>query len=190
MKPAVKLPIRGRERIGGARLSKEKYPERMKNVESSFSIRMADVSDRPAMIRVVNAAFAVEQFLEGTRTDDERMAEMMQKGTFLVAGDAAGKIVASVYTEMRGDRAYFGMLAVDPARQGSGLGRQMIEASENFCRSQGAQYMDITVLSLRPELPPLYRSLGYAESGTEEFKPSRPLKAGVECHAIIMSKKL
>ena len=50
--------------------------------------------------------------------------------------------------------------------------------------------MDITVLSLRPELPPYYRKLGYVETGTEEFHPSRPLKAGVECHCIRMTKVL
>ena len=48
------------------------------------------------MIPVVNAAFAVETFLEGTRTDEIRMAEMMRQGQFLVARNEAGRIVASV----------------------------------------------------------------------------------------------
>lgn len=155
----------------------------------SAQIRQASASDMHAMISVVNAAFAVEDFLEGTRTDEERMSEMMKKGTFLVAEDA-GRIVASVYTEMRGDRAYFGMLAVDPSQQGAGLGRMMVEAAENHCRLLGAKWIDIAVLTLRPELPPWYLKLGYVEAGVEEFRPSRPLKAGVECKAIIMSKAL
>lgn len=142
------------------------------------------------MISTVNAAFSIEGFLDGTRTDAERMSEMMTKGTFLVAEDELGRIVGSVYTEMRGDRAYFGMLAVDPSMQGTGLGRKMVQAAELRCREQGAIFMDIAVLSLRPELLPLYRKLGYVETGTEEFKPSRPLKPGVECHAILMSKPL
>ena len=142
------------------------------------------------MIPIVNAAFSIEEFLEGTRTDQERMAAMMRKGTFLVAESAAGRIVASVYTEMRSQRAYFGMLAVDPSQQGIGLGRKMVDAAEDRCRRQGAKAMDIAVLNLRPELPPLYRKFGYVETGTEDFKPSRPLKPGVECHAIIMSKQL
>ena len=153
-------------------------------------IRIATPSDVPAMVPVVNAAFAIEDFLDGTRTDPERMSEMMSKGTFLVAEKAAGTIVASVYTEMHGDRAYFGMLAVDPSLQGTGLGRRMVTAAEEHCRNQGARFMDIAVLSLRPELPPLYRKLGYVETGTEDFKPTRPLKPGVECHAILMTKPL
>src|SRR6185312_2560266 len=157
--------------------------------QPGLRIRVATAADMPTMIHIVNAAFTIEDFLEGTRTDEQRMTEMMKKGTFLVA-ETAGDIVASVYCEMRGERAYFGMLAVDPLQQGTGLGRKMIDAAESFSRENGAKVIDIAVLNLRPELPPLYRKFGYIEMGTEEFKPSRPLKPGVECHAIIMSKQL
>src|SRR4051812_37920466 len=50
---------------------------------SSLRIRVATAADMPAMIPIVNAAFAIEDFLEGTRTDEERMSEMMRKGGFL-----------------------------------------------------------------------------------------------------------
>jgi hypothetical protein len=50
--------------------------------------------------------------------------------------------------------------------------------------------MDITVLSLRTELPPFYRKHGYVETGTDEFHTSQPLKPGAECHCILMSKPL
>jgi len=82
------------------------------------------------------------------------------------------------------------MLAVEPSWQGRGLGRRMIAAAEEHCRTRGCKHMDLAVLSLRPELLPFYRRMGYAETGTEEFRPSVPLKSGVECHCIIMSKKL
>jgi ribosomal protein S18 acetylase RimI-like enzyme len=156
----------------------------------SFRIRLATLQDAPAIISIVNAAFAVESFLDGTRTDQERLTAMMEKGEFLVAQDNAGRIVAAVYTEKRGDRGYLGMLAVDPPIQGTGLGRRMAEAAEHHCRQKGCMHIDITVLSLRPELLPIYRKLGYVETGTEEFRPSRPLKPGVECHGIVMSKVL
>lgn len=156
----------------------------------SICVRLATAADAASIVSLTNAAFAVETFLEGTRTDETRLAEMLQKGCFLVADDGRGHIVASVYIELRGTRGYFGMLAVDPSRQGKSLGRMMAEAAENHCRIQGCKAMDIAVLSLRPELPPYYRKLGYIETGTEEFHPSRPLKAGVECHCIRMSKAL
>src|SRR5260370_27092112 len=162
----------------------------------------------PAMIPVVNAAFAIETFLDGTRTDEERMAEMMRKGEFLVAEEVVAeesadgvaketaavngqrRIVAAVYTELRGERGYFGMLSVDPSRQGTGLGRVMVEAAEDYCRKHRSKHVDIVVLSLRPDLPPFYRKLGYIQTGTEAARTSRPLKDGVECHGVTMSKLL
>lgn len=157
---------------------------------TSCAIRIAATGDIPAMAAVINAAFGIEGFLEGERTNQAQLTEMMEKGIFLLGYDNAHKLIASVYVEIRRDRGYFGMLAVDPAHQGKGIGRAMVEAAEGYCRKQGCTFMDLTVLSLRPELPPLYRKLGYMEAGTEEFRPSRPLKNGMECHCIVMSKKL
>jgi ribosomal protein S18 acetylase RimI-like enzyme len=158
--------------------------------ETSLRVRAARTADTASIVSITNAAFAIETFLDGTRTEEAGVAAMMKKGCFLVADEGDSRIVASVYIELRGTRGYFGMLAVDPSQQGRGLGRLMVEAAEEHCREQGCTAMDISVLSLRPELPPYYRKLGYVESGTEEFRPSRPLRPGVECHCIVMSKPL
>jgi len=151
---------------------------------------VAGADDVASMVRVVNEAFAVQTFLDGPRTDAQEMAEMLKQGEFLVAEDSDGRMLACVYTECHGERGYFGMLAVDPAQQGRGLGRMMVDAVEYHCRQRGCRYMDISILSLRTELPPFYRKLSYVETGTEEFRPSRPLRNGVECHKIVMSKTL
>jgi len=142
------------------------------------------------MARLINSAFVVEKFIEGERTNEAELLERMQKGEFLLGVDGAGELEASVYVEVRGARGYFGMLAVDSERQGAGLGRRMVEAAEQYCREKRCAAMDLTVLSLRPELLPIYRKLGYVESGVEEFRPSRPLKPGIVCHCIVMSKEL
>jgi ribosomal protein S18 acetylase RimI-like enzyme len=160
------------------------------NSGPDIRIMTATNADTARMIPLVNAAFAVETFLEGTRTDAQRMVELTQKGQFLLAEEGSSGVVACVYLERRGERGYFGMLAVDPSAQGRGLGRLMVDAAENHWRQRGCTFMDITVLSLRPELPPFYRKLGYTETGTEEFRTSRPFKDGVECHCIVMSKPL
>ncbi len=153
-------------------------------------IRFACESDSHALVPVINSAFKVEDFVEGPRTDEARMSELMQRGEFLIAESGSSQIVASVYLEFSGERAYFGMLAVDPSQQGAGLGKKMIEAAEERARQRGCAYMDIKVLSLRPELLPFYGKFGYTQTGTEPFRPSHPLKPGVECYAIVMSKKL
>lgn len=157
---------------------------------TNLTFRRATDSDCAAMSRLINSAFAIEKFIEGDRTNENELKERMRKGEFLLGYDGSGKLVASVYVEVRRTRGYFGMLAVNPQRQGSGLGRKMIEAAEEYCREKGCTAMDLTVLSLRPELLSLYRKLGYAETGIEEFRPSRPLKPSLECHCIVMSKRL
>ncbi len=160
------------------------------NSSPAVSIRIAKATDVPAIVPVVNAAYAIEIFFQGTRTDAEGVAEMMQKGEFLVAESASGGIVATVYTEMRGERGYFGMLAVEPSQQRAGLGQMMVEAAEGHCRSHGCKHMDIDVVCLRPDNLSLYRNFGYVETGTEQFHPPPSRKVGVECHLIIMSKAL
>jgi mannitol-1-/sugar-/sorbitol-6-phosphatase len=157
---------------------------------TNLTLRRAADSDCVAMARLINTAFAIEKFIDGDRTNEDELHERMRKGEFLLGFDGSGKLVASVYVEVRGTRGYFGMLAVDPERQGNGLGRKMVQATEEYCHEKGCRGMDLTVLSLRPELLPLYRKLGYSESGVEEFRPSRPLRASLECHCIVMSKEL
>jgi GNAT superfamily N-acetyltransferase len=158
--------------------------------KTDFKIRRGSRSECAAMARLINSAFVVEKFIAGERTDEAEILARMQNGEFFLGCDESGAVVASVYVELRGRRGYFGMLAVDPKRQGNGLGRKMVEAAEEYCRRKGCTEMDLTVLSLRPELLPLYRKLGYTESGVDEFRPARPLRPGLECHCIVMSKKL
>jgi ribosomal protein S18 acetylase RimI-like enzyme len=155
-----------------------------------YQLDRATVADIPSIVRVVNAAFEVETFIEGNRTDEAQVAQLLESGTFIVARQSSGDVVAAIYTEVRGDRGYFGMLAVDPACQGTGLGRAMVDAAEQQLREQGCCYVDITVLNLRPELLPFYRKLGYVESGTLPYQKPHLLKAGVECVQIVMAKPL
>ncbi len=155
-----------------------------------FLFRQAVETDSSRLIPLINSAFSVETFFDGTRTDEARLAASMNKGTILLAEESSGQLLGCVYTEVRGPRGYIGQLAVAPQHQGAGLGRIIVEAAEDHLRRQGCKAVDITVLSLRPELPPIYRRFGYVESGTEDFHPSVPLKPGIECHCIVMSKPL
>jgi ribosomal protein S18 acetylase RimI-like enzyme len=159
--------------------------------EDNLPIRVAGANDRDRLIPLINAAFAAaEPFMTGPRTDPERLTTAMQTGALLLAEDAAGQLSASVYTDVRGERGYVGMLAVDRAHQGSGIGRRMMEAAEDHLRAQGCAAVDISVLSLRPELLPFYRKLGFVETGAEPFHYPHPIAGGQACHCIVMSKKL
>lgn len=136
----------------------------------------------------MNAAFIVERFfIDRDRIDAGKVREMMGTGVFLLT-EANGQFLACVYVEIRGTRGYFGLLAVDPGRQGEGLGRKMMLEAEEYARGAGCLFGDLRVVNLRTELPQFYRRLGYAEIRTEPFaaaaEPSQP------CHFIVMSKAL
>ncbi len=105
----------------------------------------------------------------------------------MLAEDAAG-LTGCVYVELRGDRGYLGLLGVDPQRQGSGLGRKLMDAAEKFFREAGCVVVDLRVVSARTPLPSFYGHLGYLETGTAPFSPDVPAK--VPCHYILMSKIL
>jgi len=157
----------------------------------NVSIRIAIGADIPAIVALVNRAFEVELFfLNGDRTNIANVTEMMAKGEYLLAETPNFGLVGTVYFEKRGSRAYFGMLSVDPALKGTGLGRLLIETVEAHARNHGCIVMDITVVNLRTELPPYYRRFGYEISG--ELPPPEPmrLRSKLPCHLVRMSKSL
>ncbi len=140
-------------------------------------------------MRVINLAFRAAEsfFVEGDRITLEILQSMLDKGNFLLAEAAAG-LVGCVYVELQGERAYFGLLAVDPARQHRGLGRRLIDEAENHARADGCHAMDLRIVNLREELPPFYRRLGYVETGTAPFPEG--IKSKLPCHFVVMSKPL
>jgi GNAT superfamily N-acetyltransferase len=132
-------------------------------------IRIATTGDAPALLALINRAFAVEKFfLDRERITAEQLENYMATGTFFLLQDDDAALEASLYFEQRGDRAYVGMLSVDPDRQGHGIGRQMMAFAEQHARALDCSGVDIRVVNLREELPPFYRSLGYVETGRSE----------------------
>ena len=95
---------------------------------------------------------------------------------------------AGTTPQPRGESAYLGLLSVDPARRAKGFGRFLVAAAEDHCRRAGCRRMDMLIVNLRTELPPFYRRLGYAESGTAPFPDNG--RATQPCHFIRMSKSL
>jgi GNAT superfamily N-acetyltransferase len=158
------------------------------------SIRIATVEDREAIRRLVNQAFDVERFLKkggGDRLQgDGELEALFERGTFLVKAED-GEPVGCVYVEPRGERAYLGLLSIVPARQGAGLGKQLNAAAEQYAREQGCRWMDLRVVSPREEqLLPIYRKLGYVETGTQEYPAVLVEKMAIPGHFILMEKAL
>lgn len=157
-------------------------------LEDAPRIRAAIKADVEALARLINAAFVVEQpFIEGERIDPAGVRKYMEKGKFLVAEDAE-ELAGCVYVELRGGRGYLGLLGVAPARQGTGLGRKLMDAAEDYFRAAGCRGIDLRIISPRAALPAFYEHMGYRQTGTAAFAADVPVK--VPCHYILMSKEL
>lgn len=100
----------------------------------------------------------------------------------LVAVDGSGKILGGVtyvpgpgtpYSEIEtADEAGFRMLAVDPAAQGRGVGRRLVEACIERARLDGRRGM---VLMTRPFMTAahrLYLSLGFRRAPERDWWPA------------------
>ncbi len=154
-------------------------------------IRLATPSDIPAIADLVNAAFKIETFFDGARTDEKNIAEMMQAGKFFLIEDGSGQLIASLYAELHDERGYFGMFAVRPSHQSHGLGRRITKAAEQYCSRRGCKFVDVKMLSPRTVLLPFYHSMGYKETGIEAFPSAYRLKKdGLKCDFILLSKEL
>src|SRR5687768_11987966 len=94
---------------------------------NQFNYRTADLTDAEALVPLINRAFEIElQFFDTERIDLAETLEHLKKGTFLLA-EENGKLAGCDYVELRGQAGYFGLLSVDPAYQGRGLGRKLVD---------------------------------------------------------------
>ena len=154
--------------------------------------RFATSEEVLALVRVINAAYRVEDFfVSGDRTTEKDIQARLAvpNARFLVIGDPGqADLAGAVYVEVRGVRGYFGMLAVDPVRQKQGLGRALVVAAEDHCRAAGCRALDIDVVDLRCELPAFYAAFGFIPVGTAPFP--HPAKLRRDAHLVLMTKEL
>lgn len=154
--------------------------------------RLATERDVPEIVRVINAAYRVEDFfINGDRTSEHDVRTRFSSPgvSFLVVDDPTeGKLAAAVVVDVHDGRGHFAMLSVDPDRQGRGLARVMMEAIESHCRDAGCTSLEIEVVNLREELPAFYHAFGFAEAGTAPFSPAEKLKR--EAYLILMTRVL
>ncbi len=154
-------------------------------------MRIANEADIPEIVRVINAAYRVEDFfVRGNRTNAEDVAARMTAldGCFIVAERGDGVLVAATSVDVHENRGHFAMLSVDPAAQGKGYGRLMIDAVEDHCRKAGCSHLDIEVVNLREELPAFYERLGFVTTTTAQF--SNPAKLTRDAHLVLMTKTI
>ena len=86
-------------------------------------------------------------------------------GVFVAEEPGGGRIAGYVTTRVnaRTKLGWIPNLAVDPAAQGRGLGRQLLEHALDFFRDRGMEVAKIETLEQNPIGRKLYPSLGFRE---------------------------
>jgi ribosomal protein S18 acetylase RimI-like enzyme len=154
--------------------------------------RLATPADAPALVDLIRAAYrgpasytrwtSEEQLVRGTRTDEPAvLAAIEPAGSEMVVVESDGEPtpVACCRIADRGDGlAYFGMFAVDPARQGGGTGRRLVGWAEQAAtRLFGSREIELEVLAQQALLRAWYERLGYTASGETRPFPADPVFA-------------
>jgi GNAT superfamily N-acetyltransferase len=145
------------------------------------SFRPAIAADVPAIVILVESAYRGDSgrrgwtteadLLDGRRTDAQAVGALLNPPhSYVLLAERAGRLLASCHVERQGDVGYFGMFAVDPEQQGSGLGKVVLAAAERLAREQWhARAMRMTVIEQRPELIAWYQRRGYRRTG--DYQP-------------------
>ena len=146
------------------------------------TIRLADLDAAPQITALIERAYRGEEsksgwtseadLLTGPRTSVDEIAAIMRDplARFLVADADDGSLAACALIRNEQGSGYFGMFAVRPDIQGSGLGKAMLVAAERYIKDLwrlDTVYM--TVINLRQDLIAYYERRGYRRTG--ERKP-------------------
>ncbi len=152
--------------------------------EDRFATRFAAAADIPALHALVERSYRgiaaregwthEADLIRGPRTDVETLAATIaDPAQRVLLYEADGVLIASVTISDHGDGvAYMGMLAVEPGRQGGGIGRWMMAAADRAAVSEfGARRIEMTVIAQRTELVAYYERRGYAQTGERRLFP-------------------
>ena len=146
----------------------------------------SDTTDWAFVLALVLKAFA---YMEGridppssaNRLTQDDMAAQAEFGVVLLAEDDTG-LVGCVFLTPKADVMYIGKLAVDPSRQGEGIGRRLFEACVAAAKAQ--KFVEIE-LQARVELienHTAFTALGFRETGrTAHDGYNRPTSVTMRC---------
>jgi predicted N-acetyltransferase YhbS len=148
------------------------------------TIRPAARTDIPALHALVESAYRggsarqgwthEADLLDGQRTDPESLTEIIDDPDqrILVALDGPDIIGCVQIARKENGKSYLGLLSVDPLRQATGLGKQLISAAEHAAATHfGAHLIELTVIKQRSELIAYYNRRGYSATGEERPFP-------------------
>ena len=168
-------------------------------------IKVAAKDDIPQLEKLVNGAFRGDSsrkgwtteadLLDGIRTNKELLAGMIKRGDSIILKCINGgdKLLGCVYLQKQEEKLYLGMLTVAPDTQSQGIGKRLLQASEEYAQMQQCTAIRMTVISLRKELINWYERRGYKATGERKPFPSNDPRFGLpkqELEFVVLEKQL
>ncbi|SIT93888.1 Ribosomal protein S18 acetylase RimI [Pontibacter indicus] len=127
-------------------------------MRSNFSIREAAVADIPTIHQLAEAIWEptyrpilsreqIDYMFEAIYTYEALERQMLEGQTFLLVLDGDEPVGFAAYSVKDSAKAVYKLnkIYLLPSRQGSGLGKVMLEAVEERVRKAGARYLDLNV---------------------------------------------
>jgi ribosomal protein S18 acetylase RimI-like enzyme len=149
-------------------------------VEGAFLVRLVTSDDVPAVLglaprltigvapwRDLDAVrAAVRRWVEGSTTSEAGTAFVCVAGN-----DVVGYVSVSSTEHFAGERdAYIGELIVDERFEGRGVGRQLVDAAEEWARGAGYRCITLHTGAANERARSFYRRLGYVEEDVKLTK--------------------
>jgi ribosomal protein S18 acetylase RimI-like enzyme len=129
---------------------------------TGVSLRPATATDVPRLTELVQAAYGhyVDRIggLPGPMTDD--YAQVVRTHRVTVA-ERAGEVVGLIVLDLSEKGLVIDNVAVDPAQQGSGVGRTLLEHAEAAALAAGLDWIHLYTHELMTENLALYSRIGY-----------------------------
>jgi GNAT superfamily N-acetyltransferase len=125
--------------------------------------RLAQPAERLDADRVLRAAFTPYMKRLGREIPADYykgLPASIERGDVFVA-DEGGRVVGVAATERRDTGLYLDRLAVDPAKQGTGLGSWLLVHLEEVARSRGDRTLSLTTAEMMEHLLRLYGRHGF-----------------------------
>lgn len=129
----------------------------------TFTFRTALPSECADADRVLRAAFTPYLARLGREipVDYYRLLPAsIELGDVFVA-DEGGRVVGVAATERRERELFLDRLAVDPSKQGTGLGRWLLQQLDEVARSRGDRTLSLITAEMMDHLIKLYGSHGF-----------------------------
>ncbi len=124
-----------------------------------LTIRQAVPEDEPRVVELWRACDLVASYNDPSA--DFRFALAGACSDLLVGEDESGQIIGSVMVGHDGHRGWLYYVASTPHSRGSGIGRQMVQAAEEWLRQKGVVKAQLLVRETNTKVVSFYEHLGF-----------------------------